>query len=76
MLKHLRLIPFIVGIAAGLFMIYYYKAPPAITYKYPHPQNIEDRVYRDTNGTCYSYTATKVDCDANEATIRPYPISA
>lgn len=74
MYKHFRIKAFAIGIVIGLFLLYAYKQPPAIIYEYPHPQNVGVRVYRDTNGVCYKYTAAKVDCDANEATLRPYPL--
>lgn len=74
MFHHFRAIPFIVGIAAGYLLLVYYKPPPTVVYEYPHPQNVQGRVYRDKNNVCYSYTSTKVDCDANESTLRQYPI--
>ena len=57
-------------------MLLCYKAPRKTIYEYPHPQNVNERVYRDENGVCYKYSAKKVDCDANEATLRQYPIQA
>jgi hypothetical protein len=74
MIHHFKLVPFLVGLVAGYLLLMYYHAPPNIIYEYPHPQNINDRVYRDKNGVCYSYTATKVGCDKNEATLRTYPL--
>lgn len=76
MLKHIRLIPFIVGICVGLLMIFYYEPGRRTIYEYPHPQNVNERVYRDNNGVCYKYTANNVNCDANEGTLRQYPIQA
>lgn len=66
--------PFLAGIAAGLVLLLWYQAPPKLIYEYPHPQNVRERVYRDTNGVCYAYTAQKVSCDANEASLKPYPL--
>jgi hypothetical protein len=74
MLKHIRLLPFIAGMAVGVAMLLCYTAPRKTIYEYPHPQNVNERVYRDENGVCYKYSAKKVDCDANEATLRQYPI--
>jgi hypothetical protein len=74
MLKHIRLIPFTIGIGVGVLFILFYNAPRTTIYEYPHPQNVNERVYRDQNGVCYTYSAKKVDCDANEATLKPYPI--
>jgi hypothetical protein len=76
MLQHIRCIPFIVGISLGVALLLFYKTPRKIIYEYPHPQNVTDRVYRDENGACYSYSSKKVSCDANEATLKPYPIQA
>jgi hypothetical protein len=74
MLKHIRCIPFIVGVGLGVALLLFYKAPRKVVYEYPHPQNVNDRVYRDENGICYKYSSEKVGCDANEATLRQYPI--
>jgi len=74
MLDHFKLIPFVAGVGVGFLMLFYYKAPPTIIYDYPHPQNVNSRVYRDKNNVCYSYTSKEVDCDANEATLKPYPL--
>ena len=74
MLDHIRVLPFIVGLAVGLGLLFYYKAPRKTIYEYPHPQNVNERVYRDDNGVCYKYSSKKVECDANEAKLRQYPI--
>lgn len=58
----------------GVALIVYYNAPPAVIYEYPHPQNVNNRVYRDKNNVCYSYTSVKVDCDENESTLKQYPL--
>lgn len=76
MLKHLRLFPLLAGAAVGVLVLYFYKAPRVVVTDYPHPQNVNERVYRDNNGVCYKYTAKNVDCDANEGTLRQYPIQA
>ena len=76
MLNHIRVLPFIVGLAVGVALLFYYKAPRKTIFEYPHPQNVNERVYRDDNGICYKYSSKKVECDANEATLRQYPIQA
>jgi hypothetical protein len=76
MIQHFMIMPFLAGIVLGGAILYFYKSPPRTVIEYPHPQNVKERVYRDQNGVCYSYTAEKVDCDANEATLKPYPIQA
>ena len=57
-------------------MFFWYTPPKTVVFEYPHPQNVRERVYRDNNGICYQYTAEQVGCDANEATLKPYPIQA
>ena len=74
MYKHFRLLPFGVGLAIGFIILKYYKTPTQTVLEYPHPDNVKDRIYRDKNGICYSYTANKVDCDKNEGTLRGYPL--
>ena len=74
MLHHFRVVPLFAGIAVGLFMVFFYKPAAHVVYEYPHPNNVKDRVYRDKNNVCYSYTSTEVDCDANEGNLRPYPL--
>lgn len=76
MYKHFRLKFFLIGIAIGLCIVLFYRPPPQIIYEYPHPQNIKNRVYKDTNGICYKYNSQKVDCDANESTLKSYPIQS
>ena len=76
MLKHIRCLPFIGGIIVGVLLLMFYKAPRRTILEYPHPQNVNERVYRDNNGVCYKYSAKKVSCDSNEATLKQYPIQA
>jgi hypothetical protein len=67
-------VPFLVGLAIGGFILFFYKTPQQTIMEYPHPDNVKDRVYRDKNGVCYSYTSKEVNCDENEGTLRPYPL--
>lgn len=55
-----------------MLVLLFYKVPPTVVYEYPHPQNVQDRVYRDKNGVCYDTPAAEVSCDANEGTLRAY----
>jgi hypothetical protein len=74
MLQHFRIIPFLVGCMVGGLMFFFYKPPPSIVYEYPHPDNVKNRVYSDKNKVCYKYNAQEVDCNANESTIKQYPM--
>jgi hypothetical protein len=74
MLHHLKIVPFAAGLAVGLFLLFFYKTPPIVVYKYPHPQDKDAHIYKDKNAACYSYTSKEVSCDANEGTLKQYPI--
>jgi len=76
MIKHFRILPFIAGLAVGYYLLTQYTTDPRTIYEYPHPSNIDTKVYTDTNGFCYGYTVKEVSCDQHESTIRPYPIQA
>jgi hypothetical protein len=71
---HFKLLPFLMGILAGAALLFFFKPEPQILYKYPHPQNIDTRTYKDKNGVCYKYTSKSVNCDEHEDTIKPYPL--
>lgn len=74
MWQHFEILPFVVGLTLGVIGLYLYKQPARIVVKYPHPQHADSEIYRDPNGMCYKYKAKEVNCDANEATLKPYPL--
>lgn len=74
MLHHIKFLPFLGGVLLGLFMLFYYKAPAHVIYEYPHPEKGENRIYKDKNSVCYTYSSKEVSCDANEGTLRQYPL--
>lgn len=73
-LNHLRFLPFLLGLAAGLFFVYILKPAPVVIMKYPNLDNAGNVVYRDRNGTCFKYEIEEKDCDAVEDHIKPYPL--
>jgi hypothetical protein len=74
MFKRFRIVPFVIGLAIGYAILVLYKPERAVVHEYPHPDTVKDTVYKDRKGRCYSYTATEVDCDANEGTLKQYPL--
>jgi hypothetical protein len=76
MIKHIRLIPLIIGIIVGIIGIYFVKPEQSIIYKYPTPENAGKLIYKDKNGLCYKYTSKEVNCDANESRLKDYPITS
>lgn len=51
-----------------------YKPQKQVIHQYPHPEDAKTKIFRDPNGTCYKYMSHEVDCNANEATLKDYPI--
>ena len=74
MLNHFEIMPFLIGFVVGIVGILIVKPKPRIILKYPHPNNVETLVYKDPNGICYSYKSKEVQCDAHEASLKPYPL--
>ncbi len=74
LLKEFKWMPFGIGILVGVLMLRFVKQEPVVVFEYPHPDTVKQRVYRDKNGACYKYTSIEVNCDANEATLKPYPL--
>jgi hypothetical protein len=74
MLHHFKIVPFAAGIIVGLFLLFFYTTPPLIVYQYPRPEGKDTRIYKDKNASCYSYSSKEVSCDANEGTLKQYPI--
>jgi hypothetical protein len=76
MLDHFRLLPFLLGLVAGYFLITFYKSPAHVILEYPHPDNVVNRVYQDSNGVCYKYNSNEVDCNTHEDDLKQYPLQA
>jgi hypothetical protein len=72
--NQLQLLPLLVGLFLGMFMVYVLKPSPNIVYKYPTLDNAGKVVYQDRNGVCFKYHADTVDCNKNEDRITVYPL--
>jgi hypothetical protein len=67
--------PFVIGVLLGaLYVGLGGRGNHEVIYKYPHPSNVDALVYKDPNGACYRYRVQEVNCDANEAKIKEYPL--
>lgn len=75
MIKHISIIPLLVGLAVGAVAILMIKPEQTVVYKYPNPGNKEKNIYKDKNEVCYQYVAKKVDCDKNESKMKDFPLS-
>ena len=75
MLKHIQIIPLIIGIIMGICGIMFIKPDKTVVYKYPSTSEKDKTIYKDKNGVCYRYKAKEVDCDKNEAKIKAFPLN-
>lgn len=75
MLKHIKLVPFVIGVVTGVIAILCIKPEKDVIFKYPNPENAGKVVYKDKNGVCYKYSSKEVDCDKNESRLKDYPLS-
>ena len=75
MIKHISIVPLLVGLAVGAVAILMIKPEQTVVYKYPNPGNKEKNIYKDKNEVCYQYVAKKVDCDKNESKMKDFPLS-
>lgn len=67
-----HLTPFIFGLVFGLGLSMIFKETSHTVSHYP---KVDDtRVFKDMTETCYKYNSTEVNCDENEATLKPYPL--
>ena len=74
MFAHARILPFVLGLTIGGVLFMVYKPSKEVVKQYPHPKDSSDKVFKDPAGACYKYTTHEVDCDANEGTLKDYPI--
>jgi hypothetical protein len=74
MLEHFRLLPFIAGLVLAGLVFMVYKPEKQVIRQYPHPSDTNSKTFKDPNGLCYKYTSHEVNCDANEGTLKEYPI--
>jgi len=75
MISHIRIVPLLAGLVLGVIAILCVKPEETVVYKYPHPDIADKTIYKDKNGVCYRYKATKVDCDKNQDKLKDFPLS-
>jgi hypothetical protein len=75
MIKHIMLVPLLVGITLGIIAVIFVKPDQKIVHKYPNPEEKTKTIYKDKNGVCYTYSAKKIDCDKSEGKLKNFPLS-
>jgi len=74
MIGHFRILPFLVGLVVAGLIFSIYTPEKQVILQYPHPSETSGKIFRDQNKTCYKYSSHEVDCDANEGTLKDYPV--
>jgi hypothetical protein len=73
--KHLfYILPFIIGIIAGIILLYIFKGQRLEIVDYPKAN--DNRIFTDANGIKFKYSTKEVNCDENEKTLRDYPLQS
>ena len=54
---------FIIGVSIGIFILYIYKPAPVVIIRHPTPDNVNNTIYHNKDGSCYKYKANEVDCN-------------
>ena len=75
MIQHLQIIPLILGLIVGIIAILCINPEKSVVHVYPQPTTAEKTIYKDNNGVCYRYKPREVNCDANEAKLKEFPLS-
>ena len=55
-------------------MVYILKPAPMVIQKIPNLENAGTLVYKDRNGTCFTYHTNQVDCNKVEDKIKPFSL--
>jgi hypothetical protein len=72
--EHFMLVPFLIGLILGLFLIYYdVNLPSEKIPKWPHPSNADKLVFKDKNDLCFKFEFNEIDCKTEGLTIKDYP---
>lgn len=71
-IKHLQILPFILGLLIGLLVVYIFPPQRESVVKYPTPAAHD--IYKDKNGVCFRYDTQEVNCDQSEDKLRDFPL--
>jgi len=75
MWRHMKLFPFLAGLAAG-FVVFFYLKPESKdrVVKWPRPENCGKYTYRDRNGLCYVFESQIADCSKVKDSIQAFTL--
>jgi hypothetical protein len=70
----IRPLYFIIAFTFGLLYCYLTKPKPNFVMKFPSPVNADNVTYKNEDGSCYKYKASKEECPIDKKLIKPQPI--
>ena len=73
--EHFNILGLVAGIVVAIIFEFVVKPEKKVIFKYPNPTIAGDTIYKDKNGVCYKYIATKADCDKNESRLKDFPLN-
>ncbi len=72
--EHVKLMYLLLGIAIGIIAQLVVVPEKKVVVKYPEPSKADAMIFRDSNGTCFKFTASELDCNANEGNLNDFPL--
>jgi|LauGreDrversion4_2_1035121.scaffolds.fasta_scaffold778181_2 hypothetical protein len=74
---HFMLLPFLVGAGVGILALtFHVKLPVDKVPRWPHPNSLNEDVFKDKNGRCFKFGAEMVNCEgelAKKEGLKNYP---
>ena len=67
--KYINIPVFVASFIFGVFYIYIWGQDLHPVYIYPSPENVNEILYKDNAGSCYSYKSTETECTWNAKDI-------
>jgi hypothetical protein len=71
---HINILYMILGIVIGIIAQFVIIPEKRVIVKYPEPSKADTMIFRDSNGICFKFTASEVDCIANEKILQDFPL--
>ncbi len=74
LLQHIQFKYLVLGIIIGIIAQFVVVPEKKVIVRYPEPSKAEAMIFRDSNGACFKFKTTEVDCKANEGVLKDFPL--
>lgn len=74
LLDHINWKMIVIGIVVGIIAQYVIVPERKVLIRYPEPSKADAIVFRDSNGTCFKFKATEVNCETSEGNLNDFPL--